>query len=179
LVCIALVIDAFGFIQFSRFYAGNQTEPQTLTDVITDLESIAKIPSKKPVILFDAGIATQENITSLQAKKMDYVCVNRSNLRKYTIVGEPLCITDKDKNIIKLKYIEVENKTDKYLLVESEQKKVKEQSMQDRFVDKFEQELNDLKKTLQNKRTHKGKDTMNQKLGRLKERHKKYPAPTK
>ena len=83
LVCLALLVDMHGFITYSHFYSGNQSEPQTLADVVADLKKKTSTPKNKPVIVMDAGIATEENLKELRDNHQDYVCVSRSKLKKY------------------------------------------------------------------------------------------------
>ena len=85
LVCLALLVDIHGFITYSHFYSGNQSEPETLADVVADLKMKTQTPENKPVIVMDAGITTEDNLKELREKNQDYVCVSRSKLKKYQL----------------------------------------------------------------------------------------------
>ena len=42
---------------------------------------------RKPVVVIDAGIATDDNLKNLKAKQYPYVCVSRSKLKDYLSEG--------------------------------------------------------------------------------------------
>ncbi len=92
--------------------------------------------NQKPIIVMDAGIATESNIEYLKDEKYDYVCVSRSNLKQYKADTDsgPVQIYDKKKQPVELFNVRVENDTDNYLWVKSEAKALKENSMYDQFA---------------------------------------------
>jgi len=174
LICLALLIDENGFIFFSKFYAGNQSEPQTLADVVADLKQ--KTNTEKnistPVIVMDAGITTEDNLADLRRDKIDYVCVSRCKLNKYELIEiDPIIVTDKRENKIELKKVKSAEKEDYFVYVKSEQKQAKEQSMNEKFTEKFENDLKLLTENLQRKGSRRKNADVHQKIGRLKERH--------
>jgi transposase len=172
LICLALLVDIHGFITYSHFYSGNQSEPQTLADVVTDLKTKISVPENLPVIVMDAGITTEENLKELRDKKQSYVCVSRSKLTKYEIIEDiPVIIEDKRKNKIELRKIKAEGKDDNFVYVKSEQKRVKEQSMDERFTEKFEKELDEFNQNLQKKGARRKVADVYQRMGRMKERN--------
>ncbi len=172
IICLALIIDEHGFIFHSRFYAGNQSEPQTLADVVKDLKQKTNFDNQLPVIVMDAGITTEENLLDLRNEKQDYICVSRSKLKKYEIVETtPIIVEDNRKHKIELQKIKPEGKDDFFVLVKSEQKQLKEQSMSDKFTDKFEKEIVLFNENLQKKGAHNKSVDVYQRIGRLKERH--------
>ncbi len=172
LICLALVVDIQGFITYSHFYSGNQTEPQTLTDVVSDLKEKTKSPENKPVIVMDAGIATEENLKDLRDNNHNYVCVSRSKPSKYEITeAEPVIVQDNRKHTIELQKTKVQDKDDLFMRVKSEQKRVKEESMDERFKDKIEKELDEFNASLQKKGARRKSADVYQRIGRLKERN--------
>jgi len=68
LICLALLVDSRGYPLFSQVYEGNQSEPQTLDEVLDRLEedSNKSLLSLKPTIVADKGIATKDNLHILQ-----------------------------------------------------------------------------------------------------------------
>jgi len=172
IICLALIIDENGFVFHSRFYAGNQSEPQTLADVVKDLKQKTNLDNQLPVIVMDAGITTEENLLDLRNEKQDYICVSRSKLKKYEIIETtPVIVEDNRKHKIELQKIKPEGKDDFFMLVKSDQKQIKEQSMSDKFTEKFEQEIALFNENLQKKGAHNKIADVYQRVGRLKERH--------
>ena len=101
IVVLALVINPEGFIKYSGIFEGNMQDSKTLEEVVTNLRSKTST-SKRAIIVIDAGIATEENLEMLTENGFDYVCVSRSNLKKYTVnlSCPPVEIEDKKKQKI-------------------------------------------------------------------------------
>jgi len=171
LICVALLVDIHGFITYSHFYSGNQSEPQTLADVVENIKNKIPVSTQYPVIVMDAGITTEDNLKELRDRKQDYVSVSRSKLTKYEIIEEPVIIEDNRKNKIQLQKVKQSGKDDYFVYVKSEQKAKKEKSMDDRFTDKFEKELEEFNKNLQKKGAQRKSVDVYQRIGRLKERN--------
>ncbi len=82
LVTLALVVDQDGFPVLSRIYKGNQSEPKTLKDILSELNKeqdnlIDRMIT--PSIVMDRGIATAENIEYLKEHKYSYFVIERRN----------------------------------------------------------------------------------------------------
>ncbi len=77
LIGLALSIDSLGFVRHSQFYTGNISEPGTFTDLLESLSEQLPPDGKKPLVVMDAGISTEENLTILRSDEYnyDYVCV--------------------------------------------------------------------------------------------------------
>ena len=84
LICLALLVDSMGYPLFSQVYEGNQSEPQTLDEVLDRLEedSNKSLLSVKPTIVADKGIATKDNIALLESRGFDYMVVERKKTQK-------------------------------------------------------------------------------------------------
>ena len=71
LVSLALMTNGQGFIRRSKIYKGNISEPGTLGEVISELSADSKkerdLFNERPVVVMDAGIATEENLEYLRA----------------------------------------------------------------------------------------------------------------
>ena len=91
---------------------------------------------EKPVVVMDAGIATEENLTIVKSEKFDYdyVCVSRLKPAEYEIISDIQTITDNRDNKIHLTKVLVPDKQDYFLHIKSEQKQKKEQSIDDKPV---------------------------------------------
>jgi len=79
LVTLALVVDQLGFPVVSQIYSGNQSEPETLADIIDDIYKQGEPQFKgiRPTIVMDRGIATKDNIGLLKEKKYPYIVIER------------------------------------------------------------------------------------------------------
>jgi hypothetical protein len=69
LISLAMLTDEKGFCCRSKFYAGNISEESTLKEVLSELESSGSrqkdLFATKPVVVMDAGIATEANLTHI------------------------------------------------------------------------------------------------------------------
>ena len=83
LVVLAVVINREGFLKYSNIFEGNMTDSKTLETVIDALSSQTSFTGRKPIVVMDAGIATDDNVKMLKRKGYDYLCVSRSNLKEY------------------------------------------------------------------------------------------------
>lgn len=177
LVSLALVVNAEGFVKYSKIYEGNIYEAHTLLSTIEALS--ANTNSIKPVVVMDAGIAIDENLTMLKEKGYAYLCVTRTKLKDYKVSktgAKPVEITDNRNNKIHLQHVIKEGCTDQYMHIRSEMKAVKEASMEAHYSKRFEQELDQLAKTIHTKGGTKKATKIYERLGRIKER---YPAANK
>ena len=185
LVVLAVVVNLEGFLKYSNIYQGNMTDCKTLSDMIDNLKVGSGLSNQKSLIVFDAGIATQENLDMVVAKGYDYVCVNRSKLVNYDLKTEiPTIIYDSKNQKITLNQIELNPKKEAkkqetiehdfcMYKVKSDFKAMKERSMNVKFKERFELELEKLAKGITLKSGVKTQEKVQQKIGRLKE---KYPS---
>ena len=83
LVTLALLVDEHGFPLFSHVYGGNQSEPETLKEVLSRLEEeTPDLLQGTVTFVMDRGIATRDNIALLQDKGYACLLVERSPLHK-------------------------------------------------------------------------------------------------
>lgn len=78
LVTLALVLDGSGFVRRSRLFEGNASEAKTLAQMIEDLGA-----PKQALVICDAGIATEQNITWLIDNGYRYLVVSRERARQF------------------------------------------------------------------------------------------------
>jgi hypothetical protein len=62
LIVLAVVINTDGFLKYSDIFEGNTSDCSTLETVITKLNKRVCYTGGKPIIVMDAGIATEANI---------------------------------------------------------------------------------------------------------------------
>lgn len=84
LVTLALVVDYRGFPIFSQIYKGNQSEPETLEEILNRLYIEDKTLFKEtlPTIVMDRGIATKSNLERLKQKEYPYIVIERRATEK-------------------------------------------------------------------------------------------------
>src|SRR5210317_2109344 len=104
---------------------------KTLEGIIDTLGTQTSFSGRKPIVVIDAGIATNDNLSMLKSKGYDYMCVARSSLKEYSadINAKPVHITDHKKQPIELLKVQVNGEDDQFLWVRSQTKKMKEDSM--------------------------------------------------
>jgi hypothetical protein len=78
LVTLGLVLDGSGFVRRSQTFAGNVSEPGTLVSMLTGLGAPAGA-----LVVMDAGIATDANVTWLVEHGYRYLVVRRGGLRQF------------------------------------------------------------------------------------------------
>lgn len=171
LIGLALSIDSLGFVRHSQFYTGNISEPETFSDLIEAVSKQLSIDGEKPLVVMDAGISTEENLGILRSDKFnyDYVCVSRTVPKEYNkLADDAKTITDNRGHKIELTKVSVEGKDDSFLHVKSDQKKIKEESMDQKMTIRLEAQLNDIKQKLTKKGTLKKINKVHEKVGAIK-----------
>ncbi|NMA30314.1 MAG: IS1634 family transposase [Candidatus Methanofastidiosa archaeon] len=179
IIALAAVINAEGFLKYSRIYEGNISDSDTLEQTIEDLATGTSASGRKPLVVIDAGILTEGNSLMLKQKGYDYIGVSRTKLKDYTAKetdGENTKIYDKRKNPIELRLVTKPGCADTYMYVKSKQKGLKEASMNDHFCERYELELNNIQAALSKKGGTKKYAKVCERIGRLKER---YPTANK
>ena len=181
LISLALVINEFGFVKYSKIYSGNISDGSTLKKTITDLESRRIDKSTKPIIAMDAGFSSEQNIQYLIDNGYDYISVSRKKLKDFKLEkdeSQQIEISDNRKGKIKLSKVKTDTK-ETILYVKSEGKTKKEDSMTDKLSERFEEGLAEIKLALSKKGGTKKEDKVHQRIGRLREKYKSVHAQYK
>jgi len=175
IIVLAVIVNTEGFLKYSDIFEGNTTDHSTLEHIITKLDLKHRYALKKPIVVMDAGIATENNIGFLKSKSYPYLCVTRSSIAKYKSIlkSDPVIIVDKRDQPIELKRIRVEADGDNYLWVKSHAKAEKETGMYNQFSQRFEEGLKAIQNGIAKKGGTKKFDKVWERIGRLKE---KYPS---
>jgi hypothetical protein len=177
IVVLALVVNVEGFVKYSHIYRGNIADCKTLEETLEGLSLSTSTTSRKPVVVIDAGIATDENLRMLRSKQYQYVCVSRSRLKDYKLSeGGIVHMQDKREQSIDVCWVENNQDDDQYLYVHSHMKAVKESSMNDHFCDRYEEELDNVARAIHKKGGTKRYGKVMERIGRIKER---YPTANK
>ena len=173
LVVLAMVINIEGFIKYSAIHEGNYADT---SDVSTLLEKLSGNTSTvKPIVVMDAGIATEKNLETLTRKGYKYVVVSRKKIKDYQPAkqGKETYLLTKSKKVIRLTVVQSEKYTDSFLKVESPAKGIKEQGIKNRLEQGFEEKLHLIKQGLSKPRGIKKVTKVQQRIGRAKQ---KYPS---
>lgn len=176
IIVLAVVVNTEGFLKHSDIFEGNTTDHSTLKTVIHKLNwKVGYNTKNKPVVVMDAGIATEDNIRFLKSEGYPYLCVSRSNIKNYKADTEsrPVQITDKRDQPIELMRVRVAGDNDNYLWVKSYAKAGKENGMHDQFSARFEEGLRGIQNGVLKKGGTKKLVKVWERVGRLKE---KYPS---
>jgi hypothetical protein len=173
LVVLALVVNVEGFIKYSAILKGNITDCKTLSEMVDNLHTVTSSCEKRAIVVIDAGIATAENLALLKQKGYDYVCVSRSNLKKYNEAAtHPVRVKDNRGRDIALREVRVENgDSEYYLKVESPLKALKESAMSNLFIRRFEEELIKIESSIHKKGGVKNYGKVCERIGRLKAKY--------
>ena len=174
LVVLAVVVNTEGFLKYSQIFEGNLTDSKTLAHIIAELAARTSATERRPVVVLDAGIATEDNLKLLKKNKFEYMCVSRSGMNKYTVDAEskPVNIVDKKQQPLTLQKVTVDGSTDTWLRVHSAAKALKESGMNSRFSERFEQGLSQIKKSLAKKGGVKKQEKVWERIGRLKTKYR-------
>jgi len=174
LVVLALLVNQRGFPVFSQIYKGNQSEPETLEAVLERLEEDGQMLVFKPTLVMDRGIATKANLDLLKARDFPYVVIERRNAEKeYREEFEQArdefeVINTSSHQQNYLKKIPTDQGT--RVLVFSEDKKAKEESMDRLQEERLISDLNRLRNSVL-KRNIVLVSKVSQRIGRLLERY--------
>jgi hypothetical protein len=175
IVVLALVVNPEGFIKCSTVFEGNLQDCTTLKDIVESLRGRTSQPAKRGIVVVDAGVGTDSNLAMLAENGFDYICVSRSRLKDYKVVpgSETVEVEDKKRQKIQLQKVTSERHSGYFLKVESEAKRLKEMSMNNRFQEGFEKGLRAVAASLGKKGGIKIEEKVHERVGRLKQ---KYPS---
>jgi hypothetical protein len=178
LVVLALVVNVEGFIKYSSIFQGNMSDSKSLGEIIDHLRLSTSMSSKRAIVVIDAGIATKDNLSLIQEKGYDYVCVSRSTKAaiKKSETGKPVIVNDKKNREITLEKVLTNDDVTYFLKVTSPTKALKETSMKTAFEQRFEDGLECITESLTKKSGVKAYDKVCERIGRLKQ---KYPSAHK
>ncbi|MCP4285631.1 MAG: IS1634 family transposase [Gammaproteobacteria bacterium] len=193
LVTLALVLDGSGFSRRSRIFPGNVSEPGTLQQMIEhlrtptdpeqsqDTEETASVEGVQalsqqaldlrspPTIVMDAGIATQENVAWLQEQGYPYIVVSRKNHLEFD-EDKAVVVKAGENDAVRAMRIERDD-GEIELYCHSERREAKERAINERFLSRFEQELEHLAHGLDKPHRLKSAQKVCEKIGRLRQKY--------
>lgn len=174
LVTLGLVLDSNGFAKRSKVFNGNVSEPNTFKDMIKNLSCFES--DSKPIVVMDAGIATEDNITWLKENGCNYIVVSRkkqkeipANINMVTVKKDE----ETSKPIVQVGIVQEEGKDEIEAYCHSTLKQKKEDGIKGLFHQRFEEELTKAHVALSIKNGTKQYEKVIERIGRLKERYKR------
>lgn len=173
LVVLAMVVNMEGFIKYSSIHEGNYSDSSGLEEIVSSLAYSTS--QSKPIVVMDAGIATEQNLSHLRKKGYSYMVVSRTKLKAYKPVqeGKQAYLVTKSKKVIRLQSVRSEHHEDYFLKVESPAKRQKESGIQNRLETGYEHQLSLIAHSLTKPRGTKQKEKVLERIGRAKQ---KYPS---
>jgi transposase len=170
LVTLGLVLDSSGFPRRSHVYEGNVTESKTLSEMLYELEQGGASTGKKPTVVMDAGIATEDNISWLQEHEYPYLVVSRKKHREFD-ESSSVVVKKDDECTVRAQKVFDEETQETLLYCHSTRREKKDQAIGDRFVSRFEEDLQKLSNGLHKKGCLKKYDKVMIKIGRLRQKY--------
>ncbi len=171
LVTMGLVINEHGFLNRTAIFPGNASEPKTLQEMIKSLDAHQSLI--KPIIILDAGISTEDNLRWLKEEKYTYIVSARQDAPSLELDGELVPVDDL-KDLVKAALVKSpEGDDEKWLYCESEAKAAVASQMKQSFKKRFEEDLKKLAKGLAKPKGRKKYPKVLERIGRLKEKHKR------
>lgn len=162
LVTLALVLDGSGFPKKSHIFKGNIAEAGTLQSMLE------KISDKKAVVVMDAGIATEANITWLNDNNYKYLVISRKRNQSLPDI-EGVVVKDDPEN--KITTFLLNNDQEAELYCHSQGVEKRSGKILEKYINRFEEELKKIANGLQKKTGTKKYDIILQRIGRIKEKY--------
>ena len=164
LITLGLVLDGSGFIRRSKTFAGNVSEGATLERMLSGLGA-----PLGAMVIMDAGIASEANVTWLSEHGYRYLVVRRGGVRQFDET-RAVAIETAGGEALRLQKVTREDGQEVELYCHSAGREVKETAMVARFSQGFEAGLQKIADGLGKPRGEKGYDKLLERIGRLKEK---------
>jgi len=166
LVTLGLVLDSSGFPRSSKVFAGNASEPLTLKEMVESLSA----SGSNPLIVMDAGIATEKNLRWLKEKGWRYLVVSRKRHKEWD--EEKSCLVrENGHNEVRIYSKRNEQTDETELYCHSTLREAKEAAMDSQCEKRFVDKISALAEGLTKKGHIKNYDKVTLSIGRLKEKY--------
>jgi transposase len=169
LITLGLVLNKYGFPKRSDIFPGNVSEASTLKDVIARLNHSGH---ELPIIVLDAGLATEDNLQWLRDNKYRYIVSSRKRLTELPSNLKFEVIRDNQSSRVEAAQARDDKTGEVQIYCRSEGRNNKEQAMFSKFQERFEDDLNTAAAALIKPGGVKKFHKVVERIGRLKERHK-------
>ena len=152
LLTLGLLLDGSGFVCRSEVFAGNVAEGTTLAGMLSALKA-----PRETLVVMDAGVATDDNVTWLRDSGYRYLVVSRERRRRFDPdLAE--AIETRSGQKVHLHSVIDEETGERRLNCYSEERAHKEEGIASRFAERFESALLKLHEGLSRPRTRKERD---------------------
>ena len=164
LLTLGLVLDGSGFVRRSEVFSGAVNEDTTLAPMLEALQA----PGDALVVM-DAGVATEDNVTWLRDNGYRYLVVSRERTRRFD-PDLAVALETRSRQTVQVQKVVDADGGETRLYCYSEERAKKEQGIAERFSKRFEDELKKLHDGLSRPRTRKGLEYVWQRIGRIREK---------
>jgi len=162
LMTLGMVLDASGFVRRSEVFDGNVSEGQTLKTMLAGLNAPCEA-----LVVMDRGIATENNLAWLREQGYRYLVVSRERNRCFD-PDKAIALDNASGERVHLQKTLSEDGKEVRLYCHSERRAQKEEAINERFAQRFENELDKMAAGLNKPRTTKRLDKLWERIGRLK-----------
>jgi len=163
LVTLGLVLDGSGFVRRSETFEGCAAEGKTLEHMLKNLGAPAGA-----LVVMDAGIATEANLSWLREHGYRYLVVSRERARQFE-AETAIPIETAAGSTVHIQRIDDLDNNEVRLYCHSEQREQKEQGINQRLCERFEAGLQKIADGLSKARAEKRLVKLQERIGRLKE----------
>lgn len=169
IVVLAAVVNTDGLIVRTMIYEGNRQDVTTVKEVVGTLAAETSGDARK-IVVMDAGFYSAENTRWLTDNHFDYITVLPSGYAKFTADSEKVVRHEDCRHQeirLQMGKVEIEGVKHRALLVDSDAKALKEQSMHEQAARRYEEGLEAIRAGITKKGGTKSRDAVNNRLGRL------------
>jgi transposase len=162
-------VNTDGLLVRTLIYEGNRQDVTTVKEVVGTLADRTS-PEARKIVVMDAGFYSDANAKWLVENHFDYITVLPSGYAKFTADSDKVVRhEDCRRQEIRLQMgkVEIEGVQHKALLVDSDAKALKEQSMHEQAAKRYEEGLEAIRAGITKKGGTKSRDAVNNRLGRL------------
>lgn len=169
IVVLAAVVNTDGLIVRTMIYEGNRQDVTTVKEVVGTVAGQTSQEARK-IVVMDAGFYSAENARWLVENHFDYITVLPSGTAKFIADSDEVVRHEDCRHQeirLQMGKVEIEGESRKALLVDSDVKALKEQSMHDQAARRYEEGLEAIRAGITKKGGTKLRDAVNNRLGRL------------
>lgn len=170
LVTLGLVLNKQGFPVRSKLLSGNVSEPSTLKEALAHL---SVEDAQKSIVVLDAGIATEENLSYLREYGYSYLVSSRRRSCEFPEGLEMELVKETNNNTVHAAQVKETECNEIHLYCHSTQRQEKEEAMRSLLQTRFEDDLQKAANALKKKGGTKAYSKVLLRVGRLKEKHKR------
>jgi transposase len=168
-VVLAAVVNTDGLLVRTMIYEGSRQDVTTVKEVVGTLADRTS-PEARKIVVMDAGFYSDANAKWLVENHFDYITVLPSGYARFTADSEKVVHHEDCRHQeirLQMGKAEIEGVQHKALLVDSDAKALKEQSMHEQAAKRYEEGLEAIRAGITKKGGTKSRDAVNNRLGRL------------